>query len=314
MPVTTLHLSSENSVRTSSGHHELRLEPGLQIPHDAKPTCYLHDLSFTNTVVNVSKTLYNNAEVTVTNPDTATPLSFLVPEGSYDLDTLERELAKQIRTHPTLADEFYNNTTGTFVARHGATFADDRVDDTAVDNAWSNALSIGEIISKIDNAADESTALSGSYIKPITLEPDATVNRIRIWMPYDSVEGEGLGMELFTDFLGFDFATQFGEMKGTVAKNTAWVDRARAISVNVPSVVSGVYSSNGKLGGSQLALVPITAPIGRAQAFTASVPIKLRAKLAGTVLDRVAFHLSSEDGDRIELQGERFDAIVVIEW
>ena len=54
-------------------------------------------------------------------------------------------------------------------------------------------LSIGEIVQKIDDAdeADKATALNGFYIKPITLEPDATVNRIRIWMGgWDAATGE----------------------------------------------------------------------------------------------------------------------------
>ena len=48
--------------------------------------------------------------------------------------------------------------------------------------------------------------------------------------------------------------------------------------------------------------------------YTASVPIKLRARTAGSTLQRVIFFLSSEDGDPIDLQEERFDATVVIEW
>jgi hypothetical protein len=314
MPVTTLHLSSENSVRTSSGHHELRLEPGLQIPHTAKPTCYLHDLSFSNTVVNISKSLYNNSDVILSKTTTpALDMSFTIPDGSYDLVSLEKELAKQIRTHPTLSDVFYSNTSAdaSYVDRNGASFADDRIDDKTSANSWDNALSISQIQQKIDDAvqADKPTALNGSYIKPITLEADLVANRVRIWMPYELTTVVDNGV--FSDFLGFE---ALGAMKNVLAKNNAKVDRARAISVNVPSIVSGVYSSSGRLGGSQLALVPITAEIGRSQAFTASVPIKLRAKLAGTILERVSFHLSSEDGDPISLQGERFDIIVVIEW
>ena len=79
------------------------------------------------------------------------------------------------------------------------------------------------------------------------------------------------------------------------------------------SIVSGVYSSSGRLGGSQLALVPIEAEIGRPQVYTAKVPIKLRARTAGSNLQRVIFFLSSEDGDPIDLQEERFDAAVLLQ-
>jgi hypothetical protein len=34
-------------------------------------------------------------------------MSFTIPDGSYDLVSLEKSLAKQIRTHPTLSDVFY---------------------------------------------------------------------------------------------------------------------------------------------------------------------------------------------------------------
>ena len=293
MPVTTLHLSSENSVRTSSGHHELRLEPGLQIPHDAKPTCYLHDLSFTNTIVNVSKSLYNNASVHVANG--AATAVFDMPEGAYSLAEAEKELTRAIkRAAPTLF----------------TTKLPDLLDADLADvetGEWNDALSIRAIKAGLDTGA--ATALTGEKVKLITLEPDAVVNRVRVYSFLTVTDGQP--NTFFSDFLGM---TQRGTLQDAVASNTARVDRARAVSVNVPSIVSGVYSSTGRLGGSQLALVPITVDIGRPQAFTASVPIKLRAKLAGTVLDRVAFHLASEDGDRIELQGERFDAIVVIEW
>ena len=88
-------------------------------------------------------------------------------------------------------------------------------DDSA--NSWTKTLSISQITQKIDAAADTNTALNGFYIKPISLEADLTVNRVRVWMPYTAVEGEGLGNELLTDFLGFDFATQFGYMKDVIS-------------------------------------------------------------------------------------------------
>ena len=50
------------------------------------------------------------------------------------------------------------------------------------------------------------------------------------------------------------------------------------------------------------------------QIWTSDVPIKLQAKVAGSKLDRILFHLSSEDGDEINMQNDRFDAVVILEW
>jgi hypothetical protein len=292
MPVTTLHLSSANSTKTSQGTHELRLEPGLQIPHDKPCTCYLHDLSFSNTVVNVSQSLYKNATVSLTVPVANKPdvvAEFVIPDGSYSIADIERELDHQIRAHPDGSS--FTDSDPPF----GATWADNETE-------WNEAVSIAVLA-----RSSGTTALANKYVKLVTLEPDSTVNRVRVYSTFSF----GTTNDLLQSFLGFD---KTGLLKNEVATNIARVDRARAISVNVPSIVSGVYSSSGKLGGSQLALVPITAEIGRSQAFTASVPVKLRTKLSGSILDRVSFHLASEDGDRLELQGERFDAIVVLEW
>ena len=59
----SFHLSSANSVDLGNSKHEISLEPGLIIPANAKPQCYLHDLAFTNTVANVDNDIYKNASV-----------------------------------------------------------------------------------------------------------------------------------------------------------------------------------------------------------------------------------------------------------
>jgi hypothetical protein len=119
---------------------------------------------------------------------------------------------------------------------------------------------------------------------------------------------------MLTNFLGFE-SSQLGKIpQNVVAANAARVDRARAVGFHCPSIVSGVYSSSGRLGGSQLALVPIDVDIGRIQVYTTKVPIRLVARTAGSKLQRILFYLSDEEGGKIEMQGERFDATVVLEW
>jgi hypothetical protein len=41
------------------------LIPGLEFPHEANPQCYLHTLAFSNTLKNVSRTLYDNTTLSL---------------------------------------------------------------------------------------------------------------------------------------------------------------------------------------------------------------------------------------------------------
>ena len=43
-----------------------------------------------------------------------------------------------------------------------------------------------------------------------------------------------------------------------MANNPARIDKTRAVSFHCPSLASGTYSTTGQMGGSQLAMVPIT--------------------------------------------------------
>ena len=59
MPDICFHFSSETA--DAAGHCPggdrtritMPIEPALQIPNTAKPTCYLHNLAFTNNIANV---------------------------------------------------------------------------------------------------------------------------------------------------------------------------------------------------------------------------------------------------------------------
>jgi hypothetical protein len=51
----------------------------------------------------------------------------------------------------------------------------------------------------------------------------------------------------------------------------------------VATLCAGTFGTDGKLGGSQLALVPITVGLGETQSYQVSVPIKLPCRAAGTI-------------------------------
>eukprot|EP01043_Picozoa_sp_COSAG02_P076193 COSAG02_NODE_16065_length_1116_cov_0.939036_1_plen_88_part_00 len=59
MPDICFHFSSERAHANglTAGDDKTRismpLEPAIQIPNTAKPTCYLHNMAFTNSIANV---------------------------------------------------------------------------------------------------------------------------------------------------------------------------------------------------------------------------------------------------------------------
>ena len=55
-------------------------------------------------------------------------------------------------------------------------------------------------------------------------------------------------------------------------------------------------------------MIPITAPVGDVQSWEASVPIKVPAGVAGTSLNHITVYLASEDGESINLIGDRWSA------
>jgi hypothetical protein len=80
------------------------------------------------------------------------------------------------------------------------------------------------------------------------------------------------------------------------------------------TLISLSHSTTGQMGGSQLAMVPITVGVGEVQSWEASVPIKLPSSVAGSVRRKIHFFLSNEDGDTISTLGERFEAVMVLEY
>ena len=98
------------------------------------------------------------------------------------------------------------------------------------------------------------------------------------------------------------------------AADAARVDRVRAVVFHAPTLCAGSYSTAGKQGGSALAMVPITAPVGDVQSWEASVPIKVPAGVAGTSLNHITVYLASEDGEAINLVGDRWSAQLILSY
>jgi hypothetical protein len=204
---------------------------------------------------------------------------------------------------------------------------------------WDIALSIDEAIAfktafPEPRSADEHKAVITAgeeapefnfFIKPITLEADLVTNRVRMMGCRTEILVVDFSKStLFTKLLGFGSGQ--GGADGTftsletplidygVANNPARIDKTRAVSFHCPSLASGTYSTTGQMGGSQLAMVPITVGVGEVQSWEASVPIKLPASVAGSVRHKIHFFLSNEDGDTISTLGERFEAVMVLEY
>jgi hypothetical protein len=100
------------------------------------------------------------------------------------------------------------------------------------------------------------------YTKIVDLKPDVGADRVILQCaPNIEVVGGGLP----TVVLGFT-SSQLGistegptELKAT---NAAKVDRTRAIQLHAPTICSGSYSTEGKRGGSVIASIPISVPVG----------------------------------------------------
>jgi len=76
---------------------------------------------------------------------------------------------------------------------------------------------------------------------------------------------------------------------------------------------TGSYGTDGRTGGSALQLVPITAGLGEVQSWEASVPIKVECGIAGSTLADIRCYLATEDGDPIEMLGDRWEAVIILE-
>ena len=233
--------------------------------------------------------------------DATSDLSISLPIACYTLDGMERAIARQAKANST----FWAAVTSH--QPHGTQLA-----DPDVDAQW--------------NAATNDAALAASgtvYTRIVQLIADTEQNRaILQCAPQVQVVSGGL----MTTVLGFE-ASQLGtgtsgaSVTATApdgnqiqATNAARVDRVRAVVFHAPTLCAGSYSTAGKQGGSALAMVPITAPVGDVQSWEASVPIKVPAGVAGTSLNQITVYLASEDGESINLIGDRWSAQLILSY
>jgi hypothetical protein len=157
---------------------------------------------------------------------------------------------------------------------------------------WNHTIDVTDGIDAIPEAAH----LAGStiYVKPVTLFADTVQNRVQA-VVLGGLEVTG---SLWEKLLGFS-STQIGNNSQAVmtAASVARVDATRAIAFHCPTLCAGTFGTDGKLGGSQLGLVPITVGLGETQSYQVSVPIKLPCRAAGTKVTALNFFLSNEGGD-----------------
>ena len=187
----------------------------------------------------------------------------------------------------------------------------------------------GKVLPPLDKAYVQGDALSDEVLfgfKAVTLEADTRRNRVRIQL------GVGVFMEsddlklspLFRQLLG---VTDVGSVVAGTADDTpvfqlfdidkqsaARIDKTRAVAFHCPSLGSGTYGTGGKHGDSQLAVVPITVGIGEVQSWETFEPIRIPAHVAGGPISVLTFYISNEEGELIDTMGERFEAVMVVEY
>lgn len=164
-------------------------------------------------------------------------------------------------------------------------------------------------------------------IKPITLGADFERNRVSCTFCdgialFDTAFDKST---VFTKVLGFADAQMTGLTSNppdndpirfvtTEARNSARIDKTRAVAFHCPSLASGTYGTSGKHGDSQLAVVPITVGIGSVQSWETFEPIRIPSHVAGGPISVLSFFISNEEGELINPLGERFEAVMVVEY
>jgi len=233
--------------------------------------------------------------------DATTDLSIRLPVAAYSLDGMERAIARQAKAN----DAFW--TAVNSHQPHGTQLA-----DPDIDSQWKAATN------------DAALAASGTvYTRIVQLIGDTEQNRaILQCAPQVQVVSGGL----ITTVLGFEQSqlgtgTTGAPVSSTApngnqiqATNTARVDRNRCVVFHAPTLAAGSYSTAGKRGGSALAMVPITAPVGDVQAWEASVPVQVPANIAGSSLSRLTVFLSNEDGEKLNLLADRWSAQLILSF
>ena len=162
----------------------------------------------------------------------------------------------------------------------------------------------------------QTTVGTTTYEKLIALSADISTNRVSL-RTAGPLQITNDGGTMMTELLGFapDQLGDDTEAEQTiVARNAAKIDKTRAVVFHCPSLGGGSYSTAGRQGGSALQLVPITAPLGAVQVWETSNPIRVECGISGSTLAELRCYLTTEDGDPIELLGDRWESVLVLEY
>jgi hypothetical protein len=164
-------------------------------------------------------------------------------------------------------------------------------------------------------------------IKPVSIDADFQSNRVSITLApgvlIDETQSQFSNSTLLQKVLGYTSIqalspTDVGVNQTFNTLNTpakaARIDKTRAVAFHCPSLASGTYGTGGKHGDSQLAVVPITVPVGSVQSWETFEPIRIPSHVAGGPVSVLSFYISNEEGDPINTLGERFEAVMVVEY
>ena len=313
MNTISFHLNSTDSIKIDESRYRLNLTPALRIPHEADKTCtvYLHNLMFNNNLANVDEALYKNDKVAL-NFDSGgiLPVSITFPAGAYSLQDVERKIAQVIYDNYKTAVWDPMDTAVKVLANTPAGLANPYT------GTWEQSLTASEVanLSRIPPDVTGRFPSNKFYLKPVTIAPDLIANRVVCVAALPSLT-VAKDSTLFTSLLGYS-AAQINAWPGglVTAASAARVDKTRSVAFHVPSLATGTYGTGGALGGSQLALVPITAKLGETQNWEVSVPIEVPCRAAGSTIGHIDFYLANEDGLPINLLQDRFEGVVVVKW
>jgi len=313
MNTISFHLNSTDSIKIDESRYRLNLTPALRIPHEADKTCtvYLHNLMFNNNLANVDEALYKNDKVAL-NFDSGgiLPVSITFPAGAYSLQDVERKIAQVIYDDykTTVWDPM--DTAVKALANTPEGLAN------PYNGEWEQSLTASEVanLGGVIPYDKDRFPSNKFYLKPVTIAPDLISNRV-VCVSALSTLTVAKDSTLFTSLLGYSVAQINAWPGGLVtAASAARVDKTRSVAFHVPSLATGTYGTGGALGGSQLALVPITAALGETQNWEVSVPIEVPCRAAGSTIGHIDFYLANEDGLPINLLQDRFEGVVVVKW
>jgi hypothetical protein len=231
--------------------------------------------------------------------------------GAYSIADIERYIAQQLYANPTVWTAY--NAEVIDLEAPGALKPQGLANP--YNGTWDLALSY-EQIQNFATVAPVGYVGDKFYMKPFTLLADVALNRVAAITATD-YPNVAAGSTLWEKLFGFSSAQSAAAQQynnGVVAVNCARVDKSRAIAFHCPSLATGTYSTGGKLGGSQLALVPITSKLGETQNWEANIPIRVPCRAVGSSVGSLDFYLANEDGLPVNLMGDRFEAVVVVEY